>query len=87
MRLRTKSFKRYVIQYFDSDIDEWVDVKCDYNGKYNYFVSNYEGRPTRPSQADLEEAKIAVSNFSDSMFRIAEKTYIIVEEINKLRVR
>lgn len=87
MRLRTKCFKRYVIQYFDSDIDEWIDVKCEYNGKFNYFVSNHEGRTSKPSPSDMEAAKLAVSNFSDSMFRIAEKTYIIIEEFSKSRVR
>lgn len=87
MILSTKTLKKYLIQHFDEETDQWFDVKCSFNGKYNFIVSTYEGNEKKPSTADIEQAKISVQNFSDSMFRVVEKTIVIIEESNKIRVR
>lgn len=87
MKFHTKCIKRYVIQHCDDTSETWYDVKCKYNGRYVQIISGFEGSDVKPTREDLDDAKMTVSNFSDSMFRIVEKTIVIIEEFDKTRVR
>ena len=76
MILSTKTVQKYLIQFFDEDHNEWYDVPCWFNSSFNFITRTYEGADRKPTELDLEEAKIVVNNFSDSMFRVVKKTKI-----------
>lgn len=87
MILSTKTVQKYLIQFFDEETKHWLDVPCWFNGGFNFVTRTYEGADRKPTELDIEEAKIAVNSFSNSMFRIVKKTIVIIDETDKLRVR
>lgn len=87
MILSTKSIKKYLIQYYDTSINKWINVDCPYNGSYNFVTRTLEGADRKPLSSDIEDAMKSVSNFADSMFRVVERTIIILDETNKLKIR
>lgn len=87
MIVSTKTVQKYLIQSFDEDAGKWYDVPCWFNASFNFITRTYEGADRKPTEEDMEEAKIAVNNFSNSMFRVVKKTIVIIDETNKLRVR
>lgn len=85
MILDTKVEKRYLIQFCDNKT--WRDVNCDFNGRWIKSFSMFEGSKSKPTVEHLDGAKKAESNYSDNLFRIIEKTIIILEESDRTRVR
>lgn len=85
MVVDTRVEKRYLIQFCANKV--WRDVDCDFNGKWIKSFSMFEGNKFKPTIEELERAKKAESNFSDNLFRVVEKTIIILEESDKTRVR
>ena len=77
--MKTKTRKVYIIQYRKA-LARWVDVKCKFNGKYIAEFKGCIGSKYRPSEKDLEEAKVSANDFAKENYRVIERTILWVDE-------
>lgn len=77
-RISSRVRKKYVLQYRQKP-NQWVDVRCDYNGVYLVDLGGCIGNKTKPSKKVMEKAMKMVNDFATNNYRVIERTIVFIE--------